>query len=182
MSPMICTWLRVGAAGMAVDSTARGRDNATGACCTGCGRAAKIGAGCGPCCRNSALMRIASTAMLAIKMPTNSRGCWPMAAARRPAPAASLACRRRLRLRTFLHLDACRRGSLALGFELDRLDRRTVAFAVDRQTHGHPRAGAEPAADVHVAAVQTHQAFDDRQAETGAVVPPVIRCARLEKG
>ena len=38
------------------------------------GRVAKIGAGCGPCCKNSALMKIAKVATVAISRPTNSRG------------------------------------------------------------------------------------------------------------
>ena len=36
--------------------------------------------------------------------------------------------------------------------------------------------------DIHVAAVQAHQALHDRQAEAGAVVPPVVGGARLEEG
>ena len=56
------------------------------------------------------------------------------------------------------------------------------AFAIDRQPHRHPRPLAQPAADIHVAAVQPHQALDDRQAEAGAVVPAVVGRARLEEG
>ena len=55
------------------------------------------------------------------------------------------------------------------------------AFAIDRQAHGHARALAQPAADIHLAAVQPHQALDDRQAEPGAVVAAVVGRARLEE-
>ena len=69
-----------------------------------------------------------------------------------------------------------------LEIELDRLDRLPMALAIDRQPHCHLRAGAKPTPDAHVAAVQAHQAFDDRQAKAGAVMPPVVRCAGLEEG
>ena len=71
---MTCAWLRATAAGAAAGTAARGRGNATGAACATGTRVAKIGAGCGPRCRNSALMKIAKTAAVAITMPTNSRG------------------------------------------------------------------------------------------------------------
>ena len=74
MSPMICAWLRATVAGVTTGATVRGRGNATGVACVTGGRVAKIGAGCGPRCRNSALMKIAKTAAVAIRMPTNSRG------------------------------------------------------------------------------------------------------------
>src|SRR5437764_3463572 len=54
-------------------------------------------------------------------------------------------------------------------------------FAVERQPHRDTGAGAEAAADRQLAAVQRHQPLDDRQAEAGAVVRPVIGGAHLEE-
>src|SRR5579875_3012639 len=52
---------------------------------------------------------------------------------------------------------------------------------IDRQSHDHARAFAEPALDPHVAAMQAEQALHDGQAETGAVVAAIIGGARLEE-
>ena len=88
-----------------------------------------------------------------------------------------------VRLGNFLHLHECRLRpfAYALADERDRL-RRPRAFAIDRQPHGHARAVAEPARDIHLAAVQPHQAFDDRQPEPGAVMAAVVGGARLKEG
>jgi len=53
-------------------------------------------------------------------------------------------------------------------------------FAIDRQPNAHARALAHAAADVEIAAMQSHQPFDDRQSETGAAMSAVIACTRLE--
>ena len=49
------------------------------------------------------------------------------------------------------------------------------------QPHGDARSLSEPALDVDLAAMQMHQAFDDRQAKSGAVVAAIIGGASLEK-
>src|SRR5258708_2657868 len=54
--------------------------------------------------------------------------------------------------------------------------------AIERQPHRDARAFADAAADRDLAAVQFHQALDDREAEPGAVMAPVIGSARLEEG
>ena len=59
---MICAWLRATVAGATRGAAARGRGNATGVACVIGGRVAKIGAGCGPRCKNSAFMKIAKMA------------------------------------------------------------------------------------------------------------------------
>ena len=45
----------------------------------------------------------------------------------------------------------------------------------------HARALAQPACDVHLAAVQRHQALHDRKPEPGAVMAAIIGAARLEE-
>src|SRR5579872_2176418 len=86
------------------------------------GRAAKIGAGCGPFCKNSALTQIAKVATVAMTMATNSRGCSPITAAKRPA-VSNVVSLRDDRLGTFLHLIIGNDGNLAGPFrhQLDRL-------------------------------------------------------------
>src|SRR5664280_2919251 len=162
---MICAWLRATVAGATTGATARGRGNATGVCCVIGGRVAKIGAGWGPRCRNSALMKIAKNATLAIRTPTNSRGRRLIAAPSLPAsPSISVICPRRLRLRTFFRLHVGGRAEFAgsLGDQFDWLNGGANTFAIDRQAHRHPRPSAQPAAYIHVAVVQPHQAFHDR--------------------
>ena len=56
------------------------------------------------------------------------------------------------------------------------------ALAVDRQTHDHARAFADTAADIDVAAMQFHQAFDNGETEPGAFVPPLVASSGLEEG
>ena len=115
-------------------------------------------------------------------MATNSRGCSPITAAKRPA-VSNVVSLREDRLGTFLHLIICDNWNFAwpFGHQLDRIGgARTIAF--DRQTHGDARALAEPAADIDLAAVQADQALDDRQAEPGPVLAAVIRCIGLEEG
>ena len=53
-------------------------------------------------------------------------------------------------------------------------------FAIDRQPDAHAGALADAAADVDFAAMQPHQAFDDRQSEAGSAMAAVIGGARLE--
>src|SRR5580704_9739990 len=57
---------------------------------------------------------------------------------------------------------------------------QSQTFAIDREPDTHPRALAYAAADVEIAAMQSHQPFDDRQSETGAAMSAVIACPRLE--
>ena len=121
-------------------------------------------------------------ATVAIKMATNSRGCSPITAAKRPA-VSSVVSLREDRLGTFLHLIIGNNWNFTgpFGHQLDRIGgARTIAL--DRQTHGDARALAEAAADVDLAAVQADEALDDRQAETRPVLAAVIRCIGLEEG
>ena len=105
-----------------------------------------------------------------------------------PSPPASLlsiamAAALDLRLGTFLHQNIGGRGKVAgpLRHQPYRIGRHLVAFAIDRQAHGNPRALTQPAADIDIAAMQLYQALDDRKAETGPVVAAIISAARLEK-
>src|SRR6185437_5244051 len=193
MSVTICARVRgaTGAAGAATEAGAglssmtRGF-GATGAA-TASGRVAKIGAGCGPCCKNSALTKMIVVASVPISSATDSRGCSPIMAATRAARVSRRTPARSLRyslLRTFLHLvvghhESCHPRAFAL--EHDRLCGRTL-LTIDRQTNRHARAFAEPASNTHFAVVQTDEPFDDRKAETGTIVAAVIGRARLEEG
>src|SRR4249920_1528105 len=115
----------------ALDGSARA-GGATAASCCNRGFAAKIGAGCGPFCRNSALSAIANTANVAMTTPTNSRGWLPIAVASLPAPSNAISLRV-VRLRTFLHLIyyGPSKGPVALYDELDGFVCGARAFAVD---------------------------------------------------
>src|SRR5262249_55703882 len=171
------SWMR----GCAVSAPCAGqRDGIAVSRCCSSGLAAKIGAGCGPFCRYNALMTMAETATVAVSNATNSRGCSLIAAPSRPTPwnLESL----RYLLGTFLH-PVIRDCFLAIAVgELHRLARRPLTFAIERQPHGHARPLAHATADVDVAAVQIHQALDDREPEAGAVAPAAVGTARLEKG
>src|SRR5579872_4896702 len=154
MSVTICTRVRgadtgaATAAGAGFISMTRGRDLAGGAV-TGSGRVAKIGAGCGPCCKNSALTKMMVVASVPIKSATDSRGNSPINAATRATRLLRRTPARSLRyslLRTFLHLVVGRGVSChprALAFEFDRPCGRQL-LTVDRQTDGHARASAAP--------------------------------------
>src|SRR5262249_47476278 len=139
----------------------------------------------------------ASTGRCAALLHTRS----PTAASAPVAPPPVPANRRFLvrRSRTFLHRPAVgpryeHRMCRTRGTFLWRLARRigdrsgprrgpcpnARAFAIDRQPHAHAGALADAAGDVEIAAVQPHESFDDRQSETGAAMPAIVRCARLE--
>src|SRR6201993_1414025 len=165
MSEMICTRLAsesAAGAGASAGATAdagcaicgRGGASGTAACLT-TGRVAKIGAGCGPFCMNSALMKIAKVASVAITMPTNSRGWWPITTATIPARPGSAGPRGLGRLPPFFFSDCGGKGRKVLrtvGNELDRIGGRPLAFAIDRQAHRHLRAFAEAAGNADLAA------------------------------
>src|SRR6185437_3413706 len=171
MSLIICTGLRATVTGAGAGSATRARGKGAGASWTRGGRVAKIGAGCGPCCRNSALIKIAKAATVVIRIPTNSRGCRPIAAANRPTPPSKSLCR--LRLRTFLHRYIAHRGEFMGPFcnQMDRLDGTADAFAIDRQTHRHPRPVTQPAVDIHVAAVGARDTRAARRRPVGSLRP-----------
>src|ERR1700742_656055 len=166
MSEMICTRFASGSAagagataGAGCATCGRGGASGTVTCLT-TGRVAKIGAGCGPFCMNSALMKIAKVASVAITMPTNSRGWWPIATATIPARPSSAGSGRLLRLRTFFDPDCGGNGRKVLrtvGDELDGIGGRPLAFAIDRQAHRHLRAFAEAAGTADLAAMQAHK-------------------------
>src|SRR5262249_41739750 len=84
-------------------------------------------------------------------------------------------CRTR---RAFLWRSACWFGARDRHRHGPRPNAR--AFAIDREPHAHAGALADAAGDVEIDAVQPHQSFDDRQSETGAAMPAIVRCARLE--
>src|SRR5690242_14562843 len=121
-------WTRVGIAASFCSST----------------RVAKIGAGCGPFCKKSALTRIAKTAAVDIKMATDSRGRCAIAAARRPALSNLSVSLRLERLRTFFH---------PVFYGLWRHDRNIFAgrnrhtrcLASKREPYPDPRAFSQPA-------------------------------------
>ncbi len=54
-------------------------------------------------------------------------------------------------------------------------------LAVHRQPYGHRGADAELTVNREAAAVQINQAFDDRQPQTRAVMPPVIGAPCLKE-
>src|SRR6185437_1195113 len=153
MSVTICARVR-GAAGAGATTGAgaefismtRGFGAAIG-CATASGRVAKIGAGCGPCCKKSALTKIIAVASVPINSATDSRGYSPTRAAMRAVRVSRRTPARSLRyslLRTFFHLlvrhhESCH--PCALAFEHDRLCGRAL-LTVDRQAHGDARAFA----------------------------------------
>ena len=71
-APTVSITSGTGAAAVAAGSAVRACGRAAGFVAEL--RVAKIGAGCGPCCRNSALTKIAIIAAVPMRMPTNSRG------------------------------------------------------------------------------------------------------------
>src|SRR4051812_9663393 len=86
-------------------------------------------------------------------------------------------------LGTFPHLVlglASDDGKLSNGLSFRRLfaGRR---FAIEREANRDARSLAEAALDIDAAAVQGNQAFDDRQAEPGAVIRPCVGAARLKE-
>src|SRR5690242_9121934 len=50
------------------------------------------------------------------------------------------------------------------------------------KSHGHARSLSQPALDIDLAAMQTHQTLDDREAKARAVVAAITGGASLEKG
>src|SRR4029077_3421841 len=117
------------------------------------------------------------TAIVTMTSATNSRGCSPIAVASLPAVSSATESLRE-RLGTFLDPVICGRGEtpVALGHERDGM-----IGDLEGQPHGDARSLSEPALDIDLAAMQMHQAFDDRQAKTGAVVAAIIGGASLEK-
>src|SRR5215510_332366 len=161
--------------------------SATAAGFVGASTLLNIGAGCEPDCMNSTLMRIATLAKATTRKPTASRGLQPSAWNRRESRSASTAALfprppPPLRLRTFPRLVVDRLLDAAWHQPLDRgLLAALNAGAIDRQVACDARALPDPAHDLELAAVQRQQALDDRQAETGAVVPAIVARARLEE-
>src|SRR5262245_17556776 len=146
-------------------------------CGSSSGRVAKIGAGCGPFCRNSALVTMAQTAIVDMRIATNSRGCSLIAAASRPALSRA-ADSLRERLGTFLHpvIWSHGRPAVALGHQPHGMICR-----LEGQPHGHARPLSQPTLDFNRAAVQPHQALDDREAKARAVMATIAGGAPLEK-
>src|SRR3974390_1482510 len=145
------------------------------------GRVANIGAGCGPFCRNSALVTIANVAIVPMVRPTNSRGWRLTASAILPGPPnVSL---REDRLRTFLHpvINHRTNNALALRRKPDWIVCAPISFAANRQSHRHAGSFAKPAAYLNVAVVQTDQPFDDGKAKPGAVLAAIVGRIRLEE-
>src|SRR6476620_4795818 len=99
-----------------------------------------------------------------------------------PRPGSTTSSRL-LRLRTFFDPDigGGRKFFGIVGDELDRIGRAASVFAVDGQSHGNPRSLAQPAADIDITVVQTHQALHDGKSEARAVVTAIVRRARLEE-
>src|SRR4051794_2797804 len=142
---------------------------------------------------NTALATIAPTAANASSPAARSFGLYSrMRIARPGSPTASMAAARAPRRRgisssgsdrlgTFLHLN-----HVVVLSASRRLQRRHVACGLlrlgsERQRQGDRHRGAfvEPALHRQFAAMQRHKAFDDRQAETGAFMAPLIGLAGL---
>src|SRR5690348_9491344 len=146
-----CARMRSACAGCA-----RGAGDGTGtAVCTGAFGAAKIGAGCGPVCRNSALVKIHPQATVAISPHTNSRGrraIMPPTSATRLGSGCGA-------LRTFLDLDIGGGTEFldAVGDELYRIG--AALGRAERQFDGDARSVAEPACNVNLSVVQPHESF-----------------------
>src|SRR4029077_19811513 len=123
------------------------------------------------------LVTMPKTAIDDMTSATNSRGCSPIAVASLPAVSSAMESLRE-RLGTFLDPVICGRGEnpVALGHERDGM-----TGDLKGQPHGDARSLSEPALDIDLATMQMHQAFDDRQAQTCAVVAAIIGGASLEK-
>src|SRR5262249_33389107 len=121
---------------------------------------------------------MAETAIIDMTIATNSRGCSLIAAASRPALSSATDSLRE-RLGTFLHPVICTHGvaPVALGHEFHGMICRLKG-----QSHGNARPLSKPALDIDLAAMQTHQALDDREAKARAVVATITGRASLEKG
>src|SRR3954447_24888260 len=144
---------------------------------------------------NTALATMAPTAANASSPAAKSFGLYSRMRIARPrsvasSMAAARAPRRRgmsssgsNRLGTFLHLN-----HVVVLAASRRFQRRHVACGLLRrrgegQRQGNRDRGAfvEPALHRQLAAMQRHQAFDDRQAEPGAFVAPLIGLAGLKE-
>src|SRR5215468_7325682 len=164
---------------------------------TGAGCIGKIGAGCGPGCRNRPLMITAPTAVVATRATSESFGRRISNRPSRPTNTKPGSSNQRLlsssrlwyaRLRTFLHRKLDVVGGV-LGRREHAHDSRRIlgrayetgGLAVNRQSHGDARALADPAVDRHSAAMQRGKALDDRQAEPGPFVRAIVGPARLEE-
>ncbi len=140
-----------------------------------------IGAGCGPDCSNSVFTRMATIAQAQAATANASRLLKPSAGSKAAV---------RLAAATALFFTGSLTGAPAVcgtsrsdAPPCPRASRscRDAFLAIDRQVDRDARALAQPAGDLHAAAVQRHQALDDREAEPGAVVAAVVGRARLEE-
>src|SRR5580658_9343061 len=69
---------------------------------------------------------------------------------------------------------------IAWPFDLPHRHRRMVALAIERHANDHPRALADPAAHLDVAAMEPRQSFDDGESEPAAVAAARVGAAHLE--
>src|SRR4051794_31867762 len=145
---------------------------------------------------NTALATMAPTAADASTPAARSFGLYSRMRMARPRSAASsmtearpprrrgISSSRSVRLGTFLHLN-----HVVVLPASRRLQRRNIACGWLRRPSGERQrqrdrdrgAFVDPALHGQLAAMQRHQALDDRQAEPGAFVPPLIGLAGLEE-
>ena len=139
-----------------------------------------IGAGCGPACISSTLIRIAMVTPAQIATATVSRRLQPSFVSfglARCEDYALFFTGSWLRViggagRQEARPRSCRPPDAAPG---------SRGPAIERQADADAGALPQPAADIDPAAVQRDQPLDDGQAEPGAVVTPVVARARLEE-
>src|SRR5262249_11185670 len=117
------------------------------------------------------------TAIVDMISATNSRGCSLIAAASRPALSSATDSLRE-RLGTFLHPVIWSHGRPAVAFGHQP---HGMICRLKRQPHRHARPLSQPTLDSNLAAMQPHQALDDREAEAGAVMAAITGGAPLEK-
>src|SRR6185312_11661333 len=186
-------------------SAGRGRGNGLTLAGLPCGiwtTEPNIGAGCGPCCRNSALAMMALAAAKASRPAIMSFGLCKRMRIARPRSFCSIAAAAEPRRRrgnsssataflgTFLHLNGLLLKYRIMGRSRNGRQRRDLVLRLGRsgprenkrQRHRDSGAFVDLALHGYFAGMEADQAFHDGKPEPGALMTALIGFAGLEKG